>query len=579
MSRLDDRLTRELEHAARPADPAGAFEQVSERHRRRRRMRKIRSGALIAVVLTGTVAGFTFLSNAFRERGDVIGAATDENGAIVYAQVRNAGEHLWVTNPNGTQPRQLTTDQGVSDSEPSVSPDGTTVAFTRIDATGYTAVWSIGIDGSGLRQLGRFDGPSSGPAWSPDGTEIAFVGPGGSGSAIWTMYPDGSHSKVVTDVAGTASGLTWSPDGSHIAYAAPGDATAATPIDDLWITDIHGFTQVNITATTEGSATSPSWSPDGSRILFARSKEAGTELMTIAPDPDATPVPLTDGSNLDQDPSWSPDGTRILFDRTSTTGADVYTMRPDGSDLTLVAKNATDPAWQPTPAEATGSPVPSPTPAGPIDMGMGFPVCDPRTMLADMDGNGTLDAVTVATKMSDAAGCPARGTTTEVVAIDLNGDGKADGVGGPLSCPSGCEPFAAPDLDADGHPDLALSVENLADGTRRIELFRVTIDAAGTATIIPFTDPVGDPSTFIWGTDSTGLISGVSCTSRITPPLVIAWQATPTGTSSFSVAEHGYHVIDTTLRSAFNDTYTVPGEETVFPDGGGATMCGAPAST
>ena len=54
------------------------------------------------------------------------------------------------------------------------------------------------------------------------------------------------------------------------------------------------------------------------------------------------------------------------------------------------------------------------------------------------------------------------------------------------------------------------------------------------------------------------------------------WQAIPTGPGSWHVSEHGYHVVGAELRSAFEDSYDVPGEETVFPDGGGETMCGAP---
>ena len=183
--------------------------------------------------------------------------------------------------------------------------------------------------------------------------------------------------------------------------------------------------------------------------------------------------------------------------------------------------------------------------------------------------------------MSDVAGCPAAGTATQILSVDLNGDGKADAVGGPLPCPGGCEPFAAPDVDGDGLPEIAIVVDRPADGTKRIQLWDLTTPPGGSLAVIPFLDGNGDPATFSWGTvenwgGSGPEVFGVSCTSRTSPPLVTEWQAIPTGPDSWHISEHGYHVVGTELRSAFEDSYDVPGEETVFPDGGGDTMCGAP---
>ena len=231
------------------------------------------------------------------------------------------------------------------------------------------------------------------------------------------------------------------------------------------------------------------------------------------------------------------------------------------------------PTTQSTPS---ATPSASPTPSGPVDIGLAFPVCDVKTMTGDFDGNGTPDTFYTATKMSDAPGCPAPGTATEVLGVDLNGDGTVDAVGGPPVCPGGCEPFAAPDIDGDGTDEIAIVVDRPADGTQRIEVWRlVPASHGGSTALLPFVDGTGMPATFAWGSDGTNTY-GVSCTTRTHPPLLIGWQAIPTGSSSWHVSEHGYHIVDTDLRSAFEDSYDVPGEETVFPDGGGSTMCGAP---
>ena len=131
-------------------------------------------------------------------------------------------------------------------------------------------------------------------------------------------------------------------------------------------------------------------------------------------------------------------------------------------------------------------------PSGPIDIGLGFPVCDVRMMHTDFDGNGTVDTASVATKMSDAAAAPRPERRPRSSVVDLNGDGKADASGGPLACPTGCEPFAAPDVDGDGLPEIAIAVDRSADGTKRIQLWDLTTPPGGSLAVIPLVDANGE---------------------------------------------------------------------------------------
>ena len=65
MPAFDDRLTRELERAARPGIATGTFERVDRRRARRARIRKVGSGALAVAVLAGTLGGAAILTRAF----------------------------------------------------------------------------------------------------------------------------------------------------------------------------------------------------------------------------------------------------------------------------------------------------------------------------------------------------------------------------------------------------------------------------------------------------------------------------------------------------------------------------------
>ena len=69
MSHFDDRLTKDLDRAARPVDPAGAFEEIDRRRGRRAVLRRAQMALLATVVLAGSLGGVLVLNRAFRGEG------------------------------------------------------------------------------------------------------------------------------------------------------------------------------------------------------------------------------------------------------------------------------------------------------------------------------------------------------------------------------------------------------------------------------------------------------------------------------------------------------------------------------
>jgi Tol biopolymer transport system component len=147
---------------------------------------------------------------------------------------------------------------------PSLSPDGTTVAF------GYTPdwqsgpdLWTVSVDGRGLKRLST-TGDVLSVDWSPDGTRIAFVDDYGLGSDgalgdIYVVRADGSElHRIATGFQGLGREVVWSPDGKRIAFQ---DAKQR-----LSIVDADGG-NVDVLAP-HGEA--PAWSPDGKRLAFLR---------------------------------------------------------------------------------------------------------------------------------------------------------------------------------------------------------------------------------------------------------------------------------------------------------------------
>jgi TolB protein len=180
----------------------------------------------------------------------------------------------------------------------------------------------------------RVLGPGSEPAWSPDGSKLAFV----RGGTVYVASPDGSGAVAI----GTGEYPAWSPDATHLVVS----RRDTTPALQLVVLDLGGGPPV---ALTDGAAdaTLPAWSPDGTTIAFA----SGGGLATIpATGGTSQPLPVPAGT-ASGGPSWSPDGSMLAF--VDAVGQ-VRTIRADGTDMrqltyTLVGSNgpASRPAWSP----------------------------------------------------------------------------------------------------------------------------------------------------------------------------------------------------------------------------------------
>jgi Tol biopolymer transport system component len=474
MSRLDDRLTRGLERAARPADPSGVFERIDRRRARRHALRRAHAAALAIVVVAGSVGGFALLTRVFSENGSRLGSIPGtQNGLIVYSEVANHGpegaRHLRVVESEGSRARQLTNGDGVTDTSPAVSPDGQTVAFVRTDGVPGDllregTIWSVSIDGTGLRQISPPGWVALDPAWSPDGTRIAFSGSDGERVGIFTITPEGTDIQPAS-VGGLPiqpRSPSWSPDGETIVFADATDigqeqAPVRRPHWDIYAVATDGSSFGGITHSPNRSEENPVYSPDGRSIVFLDTTDAPLTTIKLMNDDGTGVRPVTDGTHDDTNPTWSPDGQYILFGRVANLPT-VYTIRPDGSELTEVVAGGDDPAWQAvlSNVDSSPSPVPSPTPtaAGQVGPGLGFPICNVSSVTGTFGSAQTLGTAYVATKMGDGTGCPPVDGGFNVIAIDLDGDGVADTDYGPIECELECRAFAAPDLDGNGISEL-----------------------------------------------------------------------------------------------------------------------------
>jgi Tol biopolymer transport system component len=110
------------------------------------------------------------------------------------------------------------------DTAPDISPDGRTIAFRRVVDETAAAVFVIGVDGRGLRQVTPYALEAGPPRWSPDGRRIVF----NSGTLtdfddgqIWVANADGTGLTQLTHGAPDNPSFqpSWSADGSEIVFA------------------------------------------------------------------------------------------------------------------------------------------------------------------------------------------------------------------------------------------------------------------------------------------------------------------------------------------------------------------------
>ncbi len=188
---------------------------------------------------------------------------------------------------------------------PSVSPDGTKIAFLS-ERDGATDVYVIGADGTGETRLTHAPEVEGQPGWSADGKEIWFSVFANDASRIYAIGLDGKNQKLLGTVPGRA--MRVSPDGTRILYWT-GSWTAMR----MFVSSLDGSGARQLT---DGSGVvwGARWSPDGKRIAFA-DKDAKGDLHVFVIEADGSgrrQATRLEASDLrEQMPAWSPDGAKL----------------------------------------------------------------------------------------------------------------------------------------------------------------------------------------------------------------------------------------------------------------------------
>ena len=204
---------------------------------------------------------------------------------------------------------RLTSDAGI-EWFPSLSPDGKWVVYAG-EASGNRDIYLQSVGGQNAIDLTPdWPGSDDQPAFSPDGSHIAFRSDR-AGGGIFVMGRTGEAVRRVTQFGYKPS---WSPDGSQLAIVTENvelNPQNSERIGELWVVNVRSGVTRRIPA---GDAALPSWSPHGTRIAYLHrlGQTAGGQVWTV-PVAGGEPAAVTSGKGRNWNPAWSPDGRSLYY--------------------------------------------------------------------------------------------------------------------------------------------------------------------------------------------------------------------------------------------------------------------------
>jgi len=209
----------------------------------------------------------------------------------------------------------------------------------------FDHIWVYDAETGEKTQLTEGDYDHQGPQWSPNGEWIAFTSnrtqtrmgdPDRSDNSDVLVIPaEGGEPRNLTESnAGPDRGPAWSPDGTLIAYTGSLRENSGAGQSDVFVVPIAGGAPRNLTAELDNSVSGVEWSKDGGHIFFSISKGRTAHLYRVSVGGGEPEMVLPDDEYLYGGAQLSDDGTKLLFTgSTLSTPGEVFIADADGSDI------------------------------------------------------------------------------------------------------------------------------------------------------------------------------------------------------------------------------------------------------
>jgi Tol biopolymer transport system component len=277
------------------------------------------------------------------------------------------GSEIWAIKPDGSGLRRLThSPTGTSNQDPRWSPDGRQIAFVSnryapSQERPRREIYVMNRDGSDVQRLTSLLRDCWSPEWSPDGRRIAFVSDeaaapaaGETRKVIYVMDANGSNiRRLMTDQTFSSQAeLTpaWSPDGTRIAFTG---LARGQEDHEIYILELETSTLTQLTDNNDYDA-HVAWSPDGQHLSFDSDRDPPYGGIYVMRPDGSQVVRLTNHPRMENAARWSRDGQRLAFNSTrdydsnDLRNMEIYVMNRDGSGLRRLTNNSvkdTHPDW------------------------------------------------------------------------------------------------------------------------------------------------------------------------------------------------------------------------------------------
>jgi TolB protein len=265
---------------------------------------------------------------------------------IYFISTRSGTKEVWAMDYDG-QNQHAVTHLGTISISPRISPDNSRLAFASLGRDGWTIrMYSLELNRYVAFPAGTAGGSNQSPAWSGDGSKIAFSSARTGNPEIWISDSGGGTPHKLTSFKGPNIGPTFNPrTGAQIAWV-----SGRTGEPQIYTMDIDGS---NVQRITDGGyAVSPSWSPNGQLLAFSWNRkygpgDPGGDDIHVIDLASKDYLQITHESGSNDFPSWAPDGRHIVFQRTIGGHTEIWTMLADGTQQKQLTRggNNSMPNW------------------------------------------------------------------------------------------------------------------------------------------------------------------------------------------------------------------------------------------
>jgi TolB protein len=163
-------------------------------------------------------------------------------------------------------------------------------------------------------------------------TRLAYVTKSGGRYTLWVADSDGENAQAALSSPEPIISPAWSPNGTQLAYVS---FESRKPV--IYVHDV-GTGRRRLLANFRGSNSAPAWSPDGRSLAVTLSRDGGSQLYVISAS-GGEPRRLTQSSSIDTEPVFSPDGASIYFVSDRGGAPQIYRMPASGGAAQRVTFN------------------------------------------------------------------------------------------------------------------------------------------------------------------------------------------------------------------------------------------------